>query len=175
MTPEGPEREVRWDLVREGLGLCWSHAIWLSKRIGIPAPLSGPFVESVATGECLDVLVKCARTYDEGHPSGAKFTTYAFTSLRWSVKPCDVLPAVIEDSSDLRAPDPFLLVEGKDEAHNILRRLGEGDRTVLLLRYWKGLSFRRMAAELGCSRGTAMNRFNEALRNAAAVAKRRPR
>lgn len=163
----GSDGPINWGLVADNVGLCWSHAQWLSKKIGIPLLFSQGFVENVATGECLDVLVRCARLYDP--EKGAKFSTYVYISLKRSVRPSFVLPFVSASEDAMHGlPESggFCLAEGRAEVYNILERLSEEDRTVLLLRYWKGLTSREMAVRLKCSRTTVMTRLGDALRRA---------
>lgn len=161
---------VDWDLVTNNLGLCWTYAIRLSKRMGIPSNFSEPFVERVATGECLDVLIKCACRFDPER--GAKFSTYAYAALIKSVQPKDVLSfvSVSEDTLlDLPASDSFQVDVDRIDVYDILEELDERDRYVLLLRYWRGLSFRKMEDSLGCSRMTALKMLEDALQRARKV------
>src|SRR5450759_30776 len=56
-------------------------------------------------------------------------------------------------------PGPVLLDEGLTAA---LRRLSQGDREVLLLRYWEELEPAQIAQAMGCSRATMAVRLHRA-------------
>jgi RNA polymerase sigma-70 factor, ECF subfamily len=56
-------------------------------------------------------------------------------------------------------PGPALLDEGLDRA---LRRLSQGDREALLLRYWEELGPAQIARVMGCSRATMAVRLHRA-------------
>lgn len=164
---------VDWDLVTNNLGLCWYHAWWLAKRVGASSKVSDSFVEHVATGKCLDILIRCACLFDPAR--GVKFSSYFFISLKKAIKPKDVLPFVSAPENtlrDLSAPDSVCSDVDRIDAYNVLEALDEEDRYVLLLRYWKGLSFRKMGEELRCSRMTALTMLEGALQRARKVCDR---
>lgn len=69
-------------------------------------------------------------------------------------------------AATLPEPSPADPYDGLDTAHLVLaalRRLAPRQRTVLLLRYWTGLSEREIANELGCSAGTVKSRASRAI------------
>jgi RNA polymerase sigma factor (sigma-70 family) len=68
----------------------------------------------------------------------------------------DVEPARTE-------PDHAVAIADRDALRQRLRRLPRGQRVVLTLRYFEGLSDTEIAAEMGCSPGTVRGYASRAL------------
>ena len=72
-----------------------------------------------------------------------------------------------EDRSEASETDPFQLVLADDEARNLYRALDElnpANRTLLVLHYLQGLSYREIALVLNEPNGTIKWRMAEALK-----------
>lgn len=83
---------------------------------------------------------------------------YLSTRRRWwrLVPRADVDPGA-------RVPDPATAHADRDALQAELRRLPPRQRTVLVLRYYLGLSDREIADELGCTTGTVRGYASRAL------------
>ena len=81
--------------------------------------------------------------------------------LSWGRKWFRVLPSTIVPMRP--APDPADAVVDRDLMLATLRRLPRRQRTVLVLRYYQGLTDQEIAAELGCSAGTVRSHASRAL------------
>ncbi|MFN8074651.1 MAG: SigE family RNA polymerase sigma factor [Kineosporiaceae bacterium] len=74
----------------------------------------------------------------------------------WGERPTAVLPDVPDDDVIGRFADA-------EAVWSALRRLPDGQRVVLVMRYWADLSEAEIAAQLGCSAGTVKSRAARAL------------
>lgn len=70
------DRDAQDRLVRANVGLVWKMA-WVCYRVGEAHPLHDEVQAAGMIG-----LWRAARTFNPGHPSGAKFSTYACPSIR---------------------------------------------------------------------------------------------
>jgi len=70
---------------------------------------------------------------------------------------------VYDDSVAGEAADDMAIVDLRQVLITQLRRLPVAMRTVLVLRYWEGLSEAETAAELGCSVGTVKSQASRGL------------
>ncbi len=70
---------------------------------------------------------------------------------------------------DEHAQPQSLDFETRDEVNSILERLDEYDRTLLVLYFFRGNTFKEIAAILNVSKGTARNHFRIALKRAKEV------
>jgi RNA polymerase sigma-70 factor (sigma-E family) len=114
-----------------------------------------------------EALVKTHRAWRRLHPHGdpEAYTRQIMVRAAWRAGrrlwrrelPAAAPPdrAVDGDAFDLRDTAEVVLAA--------LRELPAGQRIVLVLRYWAGLSEQEIAGQLGCSTGTVKSRASRAL------------
>ena len=114
-----------------------------------------------------DALVKTYRAWRRLHPHGdpEAYTRQVMVRAAWRAGrrlwhrevPAEVLPDRAADGDAFAHRDNAALVLAA------LRALPAGQRVVLVLRYWAGLSEQEIAVQLGCSAGTVKSRASRAL------------
>ena len=172
-------RIINWTLVCDNVRLGWAHAIKCAKKAGLSSQSSSEAVESLATAKCLDVLIECSRYWDPAF--GVKFSTYACRALSRGVKPRDCfLSPPLRRAFDDNIPAPVghvpcEITERKETLHALFATLEEKDHLVLLMRYWRGMTYRQIGAAFGCSPATGQNRVRKALKTAKVRLKEKPR
>jgi RNA polymerase sigma-70 factor (sigma-E family) len=114
-----------------------------------------------------EALVKTYRAWRRLHPDGdpEAYTRQVMVRAAWRAGrrmwrrevPAEVLPdrAAGDDAYAHRDTAELVLAA--------LRALPAGQRVVLVLRYWAGLSEQEIAAQLGCSVGTVKSRASRAI------------
>ena len=112
-------------------------------------------------------LLRVARRWHSarGHPEAyARRVLVNLTKDRWrnlSRRPLEV-PLYSGAEATIVVSETQLVVE-RDELLQAARRLPDGQRTVLVLRYFDDLSVEETAATLGCSPGTVKSQTSKAL------------
>jgi RNA polymerase sigma-70 factor (sigma-E family) len=113
-----------------------------------------------------EALIKTYRAWRRLHPDGdpEAYTRQVMTRAAWRAGRRlwrREIPAA--DPPDRAATDdPYASLDVADAVFAALRELPAGQRVVLVLRYWAGLSEQEMAAQLGCSVGTVKSRASRA-------------
>lgn len=114
-----------------------------------------------------EALVKTHRAWRRLHPDGDPegYTRQVMVRAAWRAGrrlwrrelPAAAPPDRAADG------DPFDLRDTSEVVLAALRELPAGQRVVLVLRYWAGLSEQEIAVQLGCSAGTVKSRASRAI------------
>lgn len=114
-----------------------------------------------------EALVKTYRAWRRLHEQGdpEAYTRQVMVRAAWRAGrrlwrrevPAEVLPDLAADGDAFDHRDTASVVLAA------LRELPAGQRIVLVLRYWAGLSEQEIAAQLGCSTGTVKSRASRAI------------
>lgn len=162
---------VQWELVVDNMGLCYSFARRYWRRWqGITS------LESFVWEVCLDVLVRCSRTWNADRDVYVRFSTYAYEAMKKSAyASIDLQPLQLETeqhNEPASVEKPFDFVDDREQAYYILRRLHRFDRIVLFLRFWREMDYVSIAAVIGVSQPTAKTYVLSALQAAREVVKK---
>lgn len=119
--------------------------------------------EDLVQSALVKTLLAWRRLHPDGQPEAytrtvMERTAWRMARRRWRGEiPTDRLPEVLD------ATDGYARHDLADAVLAALRRLPAGQRVVLVLRYWAGLSEAEIAARLGCSPGTVKSRAARAV------------
>jgi len=150
------QHAVVWDIVQQFLPLAKAIAFKLSGRVDME------MVHDVG----IPVIVRCTQLFD---PTRGEFKPYVsqalkrrfFDHLRHRLK----LQRRQEELVDRYAKDDqrFVELEDADLVSTIVGSLGEYERALIDLYYFKGLTMQEIADTAGCAKSTISNAIKQAL------------
>lgn len=149
-------KKINWKLVVNNLSLCGAVA----KKIS-PLP-SNITLDELIWGPGITTLIKCSQVWRPNN--GTKFSTYSWISLSRSMKKFIIkYPQHLSlDAHDFVCPYSTK-IESKSEVYNIMSKLELFDRLILIMRYWRNMSFLEISKELNCSSATVWEYEQDAL------------
>jgi RNA polymerase sigma-70 factor (sigma-E family) len=112
-----------------------------------------------------EALVKTYRAWERLHPDGAPeaYTKRVMVRAAWRAGRFRWRERLTATVPHTPAADPYDPHDTVTTVLAALRSLPAGQRVVLVLRYWGGLSEKEIADEIGCSLGTVKSRASRAI------------
>lgn len=108
----------------------------------------------------IPVIVRCLRSYD---PKKGKFSTYMWPSLKTGFAAAMRTRYHGELNSNMPDEIKCLELEHRDHVLYLLKGLDKYDQHLLVLHFWKGLTYEELADTLGVAKSTVCNHIRRAL------------